>query len=73
MVAVAEVAIYWGYIYKVKESIKTEKKIVETKTVVNTWVVGQGGDEVTNKDKERGVPKLIELKEEDGVTRRRRK
>lgn len=74
LVAVAEVAIYWAYIYKVKESIKTEKKIKELKTVERTWVVGPGGDADVVKDtaKEK-MPKLIQSKEEEEVIRRRKK
>lgn len=72
LVAVAEVAIYWAYIFKVKESIKTEKKIKEVKTVKRTWVVGPGGDEVmeTRREKE---PDLLQSKEEEESKLRRRK
>lgn len=75
LVAVAEVAIYWGYIYKVKESIKTERKIKEVKTVTRTWVVGQGGDEdeAIKTDKEGNMAELIEPKGEDELVRRRKK
>ena len=74
LVAVAEVAIYWAYIYKVKESIKTEKKIKEVKTVERTWVIGSGGDENVVKDTvKEEIPKLIQRKEEDELIRRRKK
>lgn len=74
LVAVAEVAIYWAYIYKVKESIKTEKKIKEVKTVKRTWVVGPGGDENAMKDTAKEeIPDLIQPKGGDKVIRRRKK
>ena len=38
-VAVAEVAIYMGYIRRVKEAKTTEAKIVETKEIGETWVI----------------------------------
>jgi hypothetical protein len=38
-VAVAEVAIYMGYIRRVQEAKTTEAKIVETKEVGETWVI----------------------------------
>ena len=72
LVAVAEVAIYWAYIFKVKESIKTEKKIKEVKTVERTWVVGPGGGEVMETEREKG-PGLLQSKEEEAIIRRRRK
>lgn len=75
LVAVAEVAIYWGYIYKVKESIKTERKIVEKKTLVRSWTVGQGGDEdeVTMADKDSKIPELIEPVQKKELIRKRKK
>lgn len=39
VVAVAEVVIYMGYIRRIKESRDTERKIVEEKQVVDTWVI----------------------------------
>ncbi|KEQ99600.1 hypothetical protein AUEXF2481DRAFT_76199 [Aureobasidium subglaciale EXF-2481] len=38
-VAFAEVAIYMGYIRRIKDAKHTEKKKVETKEVVDTWVI----------------------------------
>lgn len=74
LVAVAEVAIYWAYIYKVKESIITERKIKEVKTVERTWVIGSGGDENVVRDTvKEEVPELIQPKEEDELIRRRKK
>ena len=70
LVAVAEVAIYWAYIFKVKESIKTEKKIKEVKTVKRTWVVGPEGSEVIETEREK-EPELLQSKEEEEGIRRR--
>lgn len=46
LVAVAEVAIYMGYIRRIKEAKTKEKRVVETKEIVETWVLdGSKGDE----------------------------
>ena len=39
LVAVAEVAIYMGYIRRIKEAKITEQKKVEKKEIVETWVL----------------------------------
>ena len=39
LVAVAEVAIYMGYIRRIKEAKDKEVKKVETKEIVDTWVL----------------------------------
>lgn len=45
VVAVAEVAIYAGYIGRVSEAKTKERKKVEKKTVENSWVIeGKNGD-----------------------------
>ncbi|KAG9642392.1 hypothetical protein KCU95_g13635, partial [Aureobasidium melanogenum] len=38
-VAIAEVAIYMGYLRRIKDAKQTEGKKVETKQVVETWVI----------------------------------
>jgi hypothetical protein len=38
-VAFAEVAIYMGYLRRIKDAVQVEKKKVETKEVVETWVI----------------------------------
>ncbi|CAD0018823.1 unnamed protein product [Aureobasidium pullulans] len=38
-VAIAEVAIYMGYIRRIKEAKQVEGKKVETKQVIDTWVI----------------------------------
>ena len=48
LVAVAEVAIYMGYIRRVKESKDKEVKSVEKKEIMETWVL----DGSTNNEKE---------------------
>ncbi len=72
VVAVAEVGIYFGYIHRVKTSIKEEKKLKEVKTVVKTWVIGKGGDEVELDAKGNAVGiEVIDEKKDDEVVRRR--
>lgn len=39
LVAVAEVAIYMGYIRRVKDAKDKEKKVVESKEIVESWVL----------------------------------
>ncbi|CAK4031721.1 related to ATP-dependent RNA helicase chl1 [Lecanosticta acicola] len=39
VVAVAEVAIYLGYIRRIKDAKVTERKSIETKEIVDTWVI----------------------------------
>lgn len=50
LVAVAEVAIYMGYVRRIKDAKETEKKVVESKEIVDSWVFdgkrgGQKADE----------------------------
>lgn len=40
LVAVAEVVIYLGYIRRIKDAKATEKKVVESKEIVQSWVLG---------------------------------
>ena len=44
LVAVAEVAIYMGYIKRIKDAKDKEVKKVETKEIVETWVLDGGTD-----------------------------
>lgn len=39
LVAVAEVAIYMGYIRRIQESKATERKQIEKKEILDTWVI----------------------------------
>lgn len=39
LVAVAEVAIYMGYIRRIKDSRDKERKVVESKEIVESWVL----------------------------------
>ncbi|KAH7555767.1 hypothetical protein BM1_06293 [Bipolaris maydis] len=43
-IAVAEVAVYSGYVRKVKEAKRLEKKKPEIKEIVKTWVLGDEGE-----------------------------
>jgi hypothetical protein len=72
VVALAEVGVYFGYIRKVKEAVKEEKKVMEVKEVVQSWATGPGGEEDESiEDKE--VLTLLEEKDKDDVVRRRKK
>lgn len=70
VVAVAECAIYWGYVYRVQSAKEKEKGVKEIKEVVSTWEVG--GD---NGDTKVTVLKLLTTANEDlpkGVRKRRK-
>ncbi|KAF2028728.1 hypothetical protein EK21DRAFT_90398 [Setomelanomma holmii] len=55
-IAVAEVAVYAGYVRKVREAKKTEKKKPEIKEIVKSWVIDKGEEKeglvVGGKDKD---------------------
>lgn len=44
-VAVAEVGVYAGYVRKVAEAKRVERKRPEVKEIVRSWVVGKGDGE----------------------------
>ena len=39
VLAIAEVVVYWGYINRLKDAKKTERKKVEKKEITETWVI----------------------------------
>ncbi|RMZ66142.1 ATPase vacuolar ER assembly factor Vma12 [Pyrenophora seminiperda CCB06] len=43
-IAIAEVAVYGGYVRKVREAKRLEKKKPEIKEIVKTWVLGEEAD-----------------------------
>ncbi|KAI0381270.1 endoplasmic reticulum-based factor for assembly of V-ATPase-domain-containing protein [Hypomontagnella monticulosa] len=45
VVAIAEVAVYSAYTWRMAEGEKSQKKVKEVKEIVQTWVVGEDGDE----------------------------
>ncbi|KAI9712409.1 MAG: hypothetical protein M1820_001622 [Bogoriella megaspora] len=49
IVAIAEVAIYSGYIKKVQDAKQKEKKKMEKKEVFKTWVVDSSGEKTTGR------------------------
>jgi hypothetical protein len=55
-IAVAEVAVYAGYVRKVREAKQTEKKKPEIKEIVKSWVIDKGEEKegvvVSGKDKD---------------------
>jgi len=47
-IAVAEVAVYAGYVRKIREAKRLEKKKPEVKEIVTSWVVDRGQSVVAN-------------------------
>lgn len=66
VVAVAEVAVYSSYMWRLGDAKSKQGAVKEIKEVVRTWIVGQEGD---GKGDEKSV--LIESKEEEEQVRRR--
>lgn len=50
VVAVAEVVIYTGYIRRVGDAKSTERKNIETKEIVETWILSGSGSEKSSAD-----------------------
>ncbi|KFY33024.1 hypothetical protein V495_08507 [Pseudogymnoascus sp. VKM F-4514 (FW-929)] len=72
LVAVAEVVVYFGYIRKVKESVKEEKAVKEVKELVNTWVANPSeNDTVQLEDGKEET--LLKEKDSEAVRRRTKK
>jgi hypothetical protein len=67
LVAIAEVAVYSGYQWRMEEGKKKDRKVREVKEVIESWVVGKDDaqDEKTVLIKEKGVD------ENDTVRKRR--
>ncbi|RFU78570.1 atpase, vacuolar er assembly factor, vma12 [Trichoderma arundinaceum] len=57
VVAIAEVAVYSSYVWRMGEAKSKQVAVKEIKEVVQTWVVGQGGD---------GDDKSVLLRSKDG-------
>lgn len=68
MVAIAEVAVYSAYTWRMTEGEKNQKKVKEVKEIVQTWVIGE--DEKGN-DKNNG--KLLTQDESKTETNLRRR
>ena len=66
VVAIAEVAVYSGYMWRLDQAKQKQKSAKEVKKVINSWVVGE--DE---KDNDKTV--LLRSKEDDadGTVRKR--
>lgn len=67
VVAVAEVAIYTGYIRRVREAKQTEKVKTEKKEILDTWVID------ANKERRTNVPKATSVVDELAEPLRSRK
>ncbi|CAM1508973.1 Fc.00g027120.m01.CDS01 [Cosmosporella sp. VM-42] len=75
LVAIAEVAVYSGYLWRLGEAKKKQAGVLELKEVVETWVVGMDGDDKDG-DEEDGERETVLLKEKkedlsEGVRKRR--
>lgn len=68
MIGIGEVVVYAGYIRRLKEAREKEKRQVELKEVMNTWVIG--GDEET--DGQENVTTVISKTSNDKELRKRR-
>ena len=70
VVAIAEVGVYQGYVWRMSQSKSRSKAVKEVKEVVQTWVVGQDEGERGNVD-DKTV--LLKSKEDDadGTVRKR--
>lgn len=68
MIGIGEVVVYAGYIRRLKEAREKEKKQVELKEVMDTWVIG--GDEET--DSQEKVKTIISKTPNDKELRKRR-
>lgn len=66
VVAVAEVAVYYAYNWRMAEGDKKQEMKQEVRQIVKTWVVGE-------EPKEGYEPTLIEPKEEDATEKQLRK
>ncbi|OJD30569.1 vacuolar h+-atpase assembly protein [Diplodia corticola] len=67
VVAVAEVAVYMGYLRKIKEAKIEEKKKPEIKEVAETWVIEGGGEK-----KSVAIQKTAVASDEADTVRRRK-
>lgn len=78
LVAIAEVAVYSGYMWRLEKSKQKQGAVKEVKQVVKTWVVGQdsvdndANDNDSVSQKSQTTTPVDEKIEEDGGTVRRR-
>jgi hypothetical protein len=70
IVAIAEVAVYSSYVWRMGESSKKKARGSEVKEVINTWQFG-GGKDTQNQEDDKSIP--METKEHDvtGQVKRR--
>lgn len=71
LVAIAEVAVYGGYIWRMGEAKRKEDDRPERKEVVQTWVVGKDGTDETGGEKEEQKPNenIVLLPEKDDTAK----
>jgi hypothetical protein len=65
LVGVAEVVVYTGYLRRLDEAKKSEKKKKEKREIVNTWVVGGA-------DSKSAIPSVEKGKNDEDRVRRRK-
>ena len=68
MIGIGEVVVYAGYIRRLKEARDKEKKRVELKEIMNTWVIGSDEKAETQEN----VTKVISKNPNDKELRKRR-
>ncbi|OAR05727.1 hypothetical protein LLEC1_03455 [Akanthomyces lecanii] len=61
LVAIAEVAVYGGYVWRMGEAKRKEDNRPERREVVQTWVVGEDGDENGKEDKAVLLPEKADV------------
>lgn len=66
IVAVAEVGVYFGYIRKVKESVKEEKAVKEVRELVDTWVANPSDSNASQAKDWKGTT-LLKEKDNEAV------
>lgn len=71
VVAIAEVAVYSAYTWRMAEGEKNQKKMKEVKQIVQTWVVGEDGHEKKAIDEPLNLPGAGDTETEPMNLRRR--
>ena len=67
LVGIAEVVVYSGYLRRIGEAKQTEKKKIERKEIIDTWVIG--GKDMKSSS---GTETLVPLKRVESTNVRRR-
>jgi hypothetical protein len=73
MIGVAEVVVYAGYLRRLKEARAKEKKTIEVKEIVKTWIIGGENEHHVTETEKAGSPVLIEEKMSNEIRKRKPK